>query len=208
MKVKGLKITDILDIDLDTFNRLNEKELRSITSRLVSAGNKRIRRLQSHDINSPAMQSLGNEKAFSTKLPKGTNRQQRINRLRSEFSRARSFLTSETSTIGGYRKFTKRTKERIANELRIPYKVVDKKLDVNRLYDLLHKAQSSGLASSYRGSKGSLQARNMIAEVLIDNPDVNEDNLMDYLEEQYDEWYENEQEKLEDETEEFDIWDI
>ena len=66
MNVKGLKITDILDIDLDTFNNLNEKELRALTSRLVSAGNKRIRRLEKHDINSPAMQSLGNEKVFST----------------------------------------------------------------------------------------------------------------------------------------------
>lgn len=208
MNVKGLKITDILDIDLDSFNRLNEKELRSITSRLVSAGNKRIRRLESHDINSPALQSLGKEKAFSTKLPKGTSKQQRVNQLRSEFSRARSFLTSETSTIGGYRKFTKRTKERIARELNMPYKVVDKSLDVNRLYELLHKAQSSGLVSSYRGSKGSLQARNMIAEVLIDNPDVDEDNLMYYLEEQYEDWYEEQEELEEDETEEFDIWNI
>lgn len=208
MNVKGLKITDILDIDLDSFNRLNEKELRSITSRLVSAGNKRIRRLESHDINSPALQSLGKEKAFSTKLPKGTSKQQRVNQLRSEFSRARSFLTSETSTIGGYRKFTKRTKERIARELNMPYKVVDKSLDVNRLYELLHKAQSSGLVSSYRGSKGSLQARNMIAEILIDNPDVDEDNLMYYLEEQYEDWYEEQEELEEDETEEFDIWNI
>ena len=181
MNVKGLKITDILDIDLDTFNRLNEKELRAITSRLVSASNKRIRRLQKHDINSPAIQQLGKEKSFSTKLPKETSKQQRVNSLRGEFARARSFLTSETSTIGGYKKFVKRTKERIADELNIPVKDIDKKLDVNKLFDLLHKAQENGLVSSYRGSKGSLQARNIIAEILIDNPNVSEDRLMDWL---------------------------
>ena len=204
MNVKGLKITDILDIDLDAFNRLNEKELRAITSRLVSASNKRIRRLQEHDINSPAIQSLGKEKSFSTKLPQDTSKQQRVNKLRSEFARARSFLTSETSTIGGYKKFVKRTKERIAKELNMTTKDVDSRLNVGRLFDLLHKAQEKGIVSSYRGSKGSLQARNIIAEILIDNPDVDEDTLMDWLEEQSDELYED-QEELEDETEEFDL---
>ena len=125
MNVKGLKMTDILDIDLDTFNNLNEKELRALTSRLVSAGNKRIRRLEKHDINSPAMQSLGNEKKFSTKLSKDTSKQQRVNKLRAEFSRARSFLTSETSTISGYKQFNKRTIKRIAQQLNMSEKVVE-----------------------------------------------------------------------------------
>lgn len=204
MNVKGLKIKDILNIDLETFNKLNESELRAITSRLVSAGNKRIRRLQEHEINSPAIQSLGKEKKFSTKLDKDTSKQQRVNKLRGEFSRARSFLNAETSTIGGYKKFAKRTRSRIASELGLSTKQVEKKLNMNRLFDLLHKAQQRGLVSSYRGSKGSIQARNIIAEILIDNPDVNEDNLMDWLEEQTDELYED-QEELEDETEEFDL---
>ena len=204
MNVKGLKITDILDIDLDTFNNLNEKELRALTSRLVSAGNKRIRRLQKHDINSPAMQSLGNEKVFSTKLSKDTSKQQRVNKLRAEFSRARSFLTSETSTISGYKKFKKRTIKKIASDLNMPEKVVEKTLDVNRLYDLLHKAQQKGLVSSYRGSRGSIQARNIIAEILIDKPNIDENNLMEFLEETQEYYYED-QEELEDETEEFDL---
>ena len=83
-------------------------------------------------------------------------------------------------------------------------KVVEKSLDVNRLYNLLHKAQQQGLVSSYRGSKGSIQARNVIAEILIDKPDVNEDALFGWLEEQTNELYES-QEELEDETEEFEL---
>ena len=204
MNVKGLKITDIINIDLETFNRLNESELRALTSRLVSAGNKRIRRLKEHDINSPAIQSLGKEQKFSTKLSNDTTTQQRVNKLRAEFSRARSFLNAETSTIGGYKKFKKKTIKKISKDLNMPEKVVEKSLDVNRLYDLLHKAQQQGLVSSYRGSKGSIQARNVIAEILIDKPDVNEDTLFDWLEEQTDEYYED-QEELEDETEEFEL---
>ena len=94
--------------------------------------------------------------------------------------------------------------KKLADELGLTYKQVSERLNVNRLFDLLHKAQEKGIVSSYRGSKGSLQARNVIAEILIDNPDVDENNLMDWLEEQSDELYED-QEELEDETEEFDL---
>lgn len=207
MNVKGLKITDIMNIDLDTFNRLNESELRAITSRLVSAGNKRIRRLQSKNINAPALQGLGKEKTFSTKLSSEVSKQQRINKLRSEFARARTFLSSETSTIGGYKKFVRKTKQRIANELNMSVKDVDKKLNVGKMFDLLHKAQERGIVSSYRGSKGSEQARNIIAEILIDKPDASEEDIMDWLQEQSDELYEDQEEleEFEDDTEEFEL---
>ena len=204
MNVKGLSITEIMDIDLDAFNRLSESDLRHLTSRLVSAGNKRIRRLSAKGINAPAMQGLGKERSFSTRLPKGTSRQQRVNRLRAEFSRARSFLSSETSTVKGYKAFAKRTKERIASELGLDMGTLDAKLDVNRLFEILHKAQERGLVSSYRGSKGSDQARAIIADLLIERPDIDEEELMARLEREADRLYE-EQELNEDETEGFDL---
>ena len=204
MNVKGLKITDIMDIDLDAFNRLTESELRHLTSRLVSAGNKRIRRLKAKDINSPALQGLGREMAFSTKLPKGTSRQQRVNKLRAEFSRARSFLTSETSTVSGYKAFAERTKDRIASELGMDSKTLGEKLDLNRLFDILHKAQEKGIISSYRGSQGSIQARAIIADFLIEDPNMDEEELMARLERDADRMYE-ERELIDDETEDFDL---
>ena len=204
MDVKGLKISDIINIDLDAFNKLNESELRHLTSRLVSASNKRIRRLEKHQINSPAYRQLGTDKAFSTKLPKGTSKQQRVNKLRSEFARARGFLTAETSTIGGYRSFVDRTEQRIADELDIPKNTVHAKLDVDRLFDTLHDAQKKGLIISYRGSDGSVQARNFIAEKLIEKPDIGSEELMDWLKGKMDAYYEKkQQEEIEDETEEF-----
>lgn len=204
MNVKGLKITDIMDIDLDAFNRLTESELRHLTSRLVSAGNKRIRRLKAKDINSPALQGLGKEMAFSTRLPKGTSRQQRVNKLRAEFSRARSFLTSETSTVSGYKAFAERTKERIASELGMDARTLGEKLDLNRLFDILHKAQEKGIISSYRGSQGSVQARAVIADFLVEDPNMDEDELMARLEREADRMYE-ERELIDDETDDFDL---
>ena len=191
MNVKGLKISDILDIGLDEFNKLKESDLRHLTSRLVSASNKRIRRLQKHNLNTPAYQGLGEEKAFSTKLPKGTSRQQRVNRLRAEFSRARNFLASETSTIAGYRSFVDRTEERIARELGISKDVVSREIDVNRMFDILHRAQSEGSVDSYRGSKGSIQGRKFIAEKQLEDQDIDSEDLMSWLDKKMEEYYEN-----------------
>ena len=195
MNVKGLKISDILNIDLDTFNNMSESDLRHITSRLVSAGNKRIRRLEEKDIKTSAYYGLGKEKRFSTKLPENVTEQQRVNQLRHEFARARSFLTSETSTIGGYNKFVKRTRKRIAKELNISEKVLKDKIDIGKMYEILHKLQERGLISSYRGSAGSEQARNMIAEIMIKHGNVDENYIMDWFEENASELYEREQEE-------------
>lgn len=202
MNVKGLSIHDILDIDLDSFNNLSESDLRKLTSRLVSASNKRIRRLKAHNINSPALNRLGDAEKFSTKLDPNISKQQRVNQLRHTFAQMRSFLTSETSTIRGYNDFKERTYERIHKETRIPKE--DLQRIGNRLFDLLHKAQARGLVSSYRGSEGSPIAREIIAEILIDNPNADDETILRWLEEQIDERLE-EQDDIEDETEESDL---
>lgn len=206
MNVKGLKINDILDIDLDTFNHLKESELRALTSRLASASNKRIRRLEKHDINSPAVQGLGDAKSFSTKLPQDTKRENRVNKLRNEFARARSFLTSETSTIGGYKKYVARTYARLSKEMHIPVDDLRAKLDVNKLFEIHHKLQKAGLISSYRKSKGSIQGRDQIAEILLDNPNASYEDIERWYQENYEEL--NADENPEDETEETELWSI
>lgn len=209
MNVKGLKVTDILNIDLDTFNNLGESELRAITSRLVSASNKRIRRLKERDINSPAIRGLGEMSQFSTKLNEDTPDEQRVNQLRHTFAKIRNFMTSETSTISGYNKFVKRIKTKLANDLGMTYKDVDKKLNVGKMFDLLHQAQKDGLISSYRHSKGSLQGREIISEQVIDNPELSYEELKKILKEESDIRYKEsekaEQEDIEDETEETEI---
>ena len=211
MNVKGLKVKDIMNIDLDTFNNLNESELRAITSRLVSASNKRIRRLKERDINSPAIRGLGEIPQFSTKLNEDVTPQNRVNQLRHTFAKIRNFMTSETSTISGYNKFVKRIKTKLAEDLGMTYEDVDKKLNVGKMFDLLHQAQKDGLISSYRHSKGSMQGREIVTEQIIENPELSYSELKEILKLNADIIYKKtekeeqkkiEQEDIEDETEE------
>ena len=118
-------------------------------------------------------------------------------------------MTSETSTISGFNKFVKRIKTKLAEDLGMTYKDVDTKLNVGKMFDLLHQAQKDGLISSYRHSKGSLQGREIITEQVIDNPEMSYEDLKKILKEKKDILYEEsekaEQEDLEDETEETEI---
>lgn len=210
MNVKGLKISDILNIDLDTFNNLSESDLRKITSRLVSASNKRIRRLKEHDINSPALRGMGDMESFSTKLDENISPQQRVNQLRHTFSQMRSFLTSETSTIKGFKKYSDRIMDAIANSMKVEKKTLEEKLGkdgINKLFKIHHWAQEHGYVSSYRGSQGSKQSRNVIADILIDNPNADEETIKRWFEETADKLYKEEEKKnqIEDETEESDL---
>lgn len=210
MNVKGLSIKDILNIDLDEFNNLSESDLRKITSRLVSASNKRIRRLKEHDINSPALRGMGDLESFSTKLDPNISNQQRVNQLRHTFAQMRSFLTSETSTISGYKKYSDRIMQAIAESMKTDKRTLEQKLGkdgINKLFNLHHWAQEKGYISSYRKSKGSMQGRDVIADILIDNPNADEETIKQWFEETAEKLYEQEEKKnqVEDETEESDL---
>lgn len=103
--VSGMSIKDIINMDINKFNSLNEKDMRKVVGRLVSAGNKRLRSFEKAGESSPAtrhvMRSGG---VFSTK---GKNLQQ----LRSEYMRAKNFIESETGTRKGWTKVKKKTIE-------------------------------------------------------------------------------------------------
>lgn len=195
--VTGLSISDIMNMDIDSFNKLNEKDLRAYTSRLVSASNKRIRALNKKGIDSPAVRSLGTRTGFSVKLPKGTDKTQRVNKLRQEFSKARKFLSMQTSTIRGAKAHHKKVIETIESGL-------GRKLtgeNISQAFSILHKAQELGIIDSKRGSKGSLQAREIVFDILQDNPEISENDFLDKINERYDEWYQD----YDDETDETEI---
>lgn len=101
--VSGKSIKDILNMAIDTFNKLNVSDLRKVVGRLVSAGNKRLRSFEKAGESSPAtrhvMKSGG---AFSTK---GKN----LNALRAEFTRAKNFLLAKTGTRKGWKQVKNET---------------------------------------------------------------------------------------------------
>ena len=196
--VSGMSISDIINIDLETFNKMGEKDLRAVTSRLVSASNKRIRRFENKGIISPAYRSLGTDTRFSTKVAKGVSKGQRLNKIRQEFSRARNFLNLKTSTMTGYNEYVEEIKQGIEEQTGMSMKGVD----IKKLYETLHQAQERGDVSAVRGSKGSLQAREIIVNMMKDN-NLTPEQYMTKLQEEYTRYYENPEEyEYEEETEE------
>ena len=101
--VSGMSIQDILNMDINTFNKLNTSDLRKVVGRLVSAGNKRLRSFERAGESSPATRYVAKSGgAFSTKGKE-------LNALRSEYTRAKNFLQSKTGTRKGWKQVKKET---------------------------------------------------------------------------------------------------
>lgn len=204
--VSGLSIEDIMEMDIDTFNSLNERQLRQVTSRLVSASNKRIRKLKQKNINSPAVQSLGTRDSFSVKLPKDITSQQRVNALRQEYASARNFLTSKTSTIRGYNRYVKSIKSKLADDLGMSVSRLNK-VNLSKAFDILHKMQESGQLPS--NGKGSIHARDYIIQNMLngDRGGEDEQKIIDDTLKDYERYYEQQESKDNEEDEEWEELD-
>lgn len=96
--VSGKSINDIMRMNV---SKLNQKELRLVVGRLVSAGNKRLRTFEKSGMESPSYSYVMKKGRFSTR---GKN----VNELRSEFSRARDFISSETGSVQKWKKVKKK----------------------------------------------------------------------------------------------------
>lgn len=108
MNVKGLKISDIVSMDWEQLNKLSSSDLKSLTNRLVSASNKRIRRLEKTERgkSSFAYQSVEERgRKFSTR---GKN----VNQLKQEFKLAKQFLGYKTSTVKGWKEYRTKVEQR------------------------------------------------------------------------------------------------
>lgn len=104
--VTGKSIRDIMNIAEGDFLSFSEKEQKLVTSRLVSAGNKRARRfvkITGQDINLKSYTS-GGKFSVKGKTKKGGE-------LYKEFKRVKEFLSRKTSSARGYKEFIKKMKE-------------------------------------------------------------------------------------------------
>lgn len=101
--VSGMSVQDILNMDIDTFSKLNTSDLRKVVGRLVSAGNKRLRSFERAGESSPATRHVAKSGgAFSTK---GKD----LNALRAEYTRAKNFMQAKTGTRKGWKQTKKET---------------------------------------------------------------------------------------------------
>lgn len=101
--VSGMSVQDILNMDTETFNKLNASDLRKVVGRLVSAGNKRLRSFERAGESSPATRHV--EKSGGTFSTKGKD----LNALRAEYTRAKNFMQSKTGTRKGWKQVKKET---------------------------------------------------------------------------------------------------
>ena len=105
INVSGMKISDILNMDLEKFNAMDAADLKAVTNRLVSAANKRLRRIEASGTPSPAYRSvMKSGGVFSTQ---GKD----LNALRAEYVRLKNFYESKTSTVRGAKKTQKENLE-------------------------------------------------------------------------------------------------
>lgn len=105
--IKGLSTSDILKMDV---YRLNKQSLKAVVNRLISSANKRLRRLEKNAPSSPALRQhydyeTKTLKPFTLKGVKSRNEVESI------MKRVKSFLQADTSTLRGYKEYSKSFKE-------------------------------------------------------------------------------------------------
>lgn len=167
----GKSIQDIISMDMNDVVSLNESDLRSLVNRLVSASNKRLRRLEK---SSDGRYSPAFRQKFSSR---GKSR----NLLLREFSDSKRFLISKTSTVRGWNKYRDATEERLGG--RLPK---NQRKKFWRVYRKFQESHQGGMGAI---DKGSERMQKYIREMYIDNHVLDEDTLLDMAEKKLDEEY-------------------
>lgn len=175
IEVAGLTVENILNLDV---NSLGEKDLRAVATRLVSAANKRIRRLAktSGGKFSPAYARIEKQgRMFSVK---GKD----ISGLRAEMAQMRSFMRLKTSTVTGWKrvrkymssKFGGRISDAQMNEFWTVYRKLEESMggvigsvfDSNKIQSMLYDEMTSG------------DSEDDVIEKMIQNMDREYDKIM------------------------------
>lgn len=95
--VRGKSISQLSSLPPKQLQSFKRAELAKVITRLSSAANKRIKRLQKSGVPSSALRTIQNSGKFTVA---GKNKQQ----LMEEYKRVKSFLGAETSTVTGAKK--------------------------------------------------------------------------------------------------------
>lgn len=168
--VTGLSIEDILKMDYDKILKMNEKDLKRVTSRLVSSANKRLVRLEKSEIgkNSPQYQ---NYKERGTKFSvKGKNRAQTLK----EFKALKTFHESKTGSVRGFKKVRKQQAERLGEIKLTEYQN-------NRFWKVYHELENnnSGVLQALKEKYSSTQIQQMLHDTLLSNKKMGVKRLTD-----------------------------
>ena len=183
MNVKGLKISDILNMDWSDLNAFTAKELKQLTSRLVSAANKRVRKLEKSELgtSSPAYQTVAKRgRLFSVK---GKN----VNQVRNEFKLVSNFLKMKTSTVSGWKSYQKDVADKMKRASGID---INKWSNVNKskMWAVYRKFEELHGGEFKKGDSDRIIQ--FLMETLDKTETMTEDELLDALDSEYQTWYE------------------
>ena len=175
--VKGMSIADILNIPYEEWNSLSTSDLRALTTRLNSAANKRLKRLQARKEGkySPALQTRregrkkdGEVRKFSSKLPKNMASDVANGKIKSAFADVKNFLTSKTSTAKGAGEFKEKLLERFPELTNKGGEISEYKM--SRVWKAYHGvAEMKGVSGALGQVLDSREFQNAIAQAVRDN---------------------------------------
>ena len=112
--VTGKSVEDILNMPLHEVNKLTDIELKALTGRLVSAGNKRLRRYEAKTGELPNAGKSGDYSNVKFSVA-GKDRMQTLE----EFKRAKSFMKAQTSSLRGTRAVKKESQRELKDNFNI-----------------------------------------------------------------------------------------
>lgn len=190
ISVSGLSIKQIMRMDV---NKLGEKDLRTVATRLMSASNKRINRLLKADYGqySPAYSRYRKQgRLFSVK---GKS----ISQLRAEFANMRDFMQMKTSTLSGWKKVRKNLNKAVGGKL--------SDAQVNKFWSVYSKLEEE-MGGIIKAQGDSDKIQKMLRQEVLEDGDSDEilNKMMDYI----DTLYEEQQAKENEEGNATDVFDF
>lgn len=146
----------LLDLTAAEFKQLTVEEAKDAIKVLQKSANQRARRVQAAGIDSPAVKNLK-----SNPISAKSND---IDRLRSEFMKAKNFMESKTSTIPTYQKYSEKQKDILEEEFGLPKNMSKKQRD--RVLDKYHKLQEQYPAQLQDSAPGYNDNRKKIIKMI------------------------------------------
>ena len=188
MNVKGLSIQDIMSMDWNDLNKLSTKEMKQVTSRLISAANKRVRRLQKMELGTSSL-------AYQTVEERGRNfsvRGKDVNQVRNEFKNVRNFLNMKTSTAKGWKEYQSKVRQNVKKTTGIDISKWDIETQ-RKMWKVFRKFSEMNKGTFQKGDSDRIQK--MLVEMIDNTETMSEDELLKSIDQKYTDLYEDEQSK-------------
>ena len=197
MNIKGLKITDIMDMDWNDLNKLTPQEMKQITSRLVSAANKRIRRLEK----APRGTESFAYQVVEERGRKFSVRRKNTNQLRNEFKNVRAFLKYKTSTTKGWKEYREKMEQRVSGATDGESQEWSERT-WSKFWKVYRRMEEKHGGSFQKGDSDRIQQ--MLHEIFVENDKRRGvDYFADIIEREYEDLYESEQEDDENDIDDY-----